>query len=173
MTIAFEAAFAFLGTVEGVFSDDPRDRGNWTGGRVGVGELKGTKFGISAAAFPLLDIRNITLDQAKALYAAHYWHPILGDSLLIPVALVCFDCAVNQGVHFAVVVLQQAVGADPDGWIGPETIAAANARPAKDTVLELCARRALAYAKGDIATDGLGWMRRLFKVAATAEAGLP
>jgi lysozyme family protein len=169
MSIVFEAAFAFVVNVEGGFSDDPRDRGNWTGGKVGVGELRGTKYGISAAAFPMLNIKNITLDQAKSLYSAHYWSPIQGDALPIAVAMVSFDCAVNQGVHLAVITLQQAVGADPDGWIGAETIGSANTRPAKDTVLEICARRAVAYAQGDMATDGLGWMRRLFRVAATAD----
>ena len=33
---------------EGLFQNDRDDRGNWTSGKIGVGELKGTKFGIAA-----------------------------------------------------------------------------------------------------------------------------
>ena len=33
---------------EGGFQNMHHDRGNWTGGKVGEGELKGTKFGLSA-----------------------------------------------------------------------------------------------------------------------------
>ena len=65
----FDAAFARLLGNEGGFDDDARDRGNWTGGRIGVGELKGTKYGVSAAAFPDLDIAvavQITSDDVRA-----------------------------------------------------------------------------------------------------------
>ena len=37
---------------EGGYSSDRQDPGNWTGGQVGLGELKGTKFGIAANTFP-------------------------------------------------------------------------------------------------------------------------
>lgn len=171
-TASFEAAFAFItgASIEGGFGNDPRDRGNWTSGKVGVGALKGTKYGISAASFPLLDIANITLDQAKALYLAHYWVPIQGDGLPADVAFVVFDCAVNQGVHAAIVMLQQAAGASADGWIGPETLAAAKAGTSLDIVLEFCARRGVAYAEAEgMPVDGLGWMRRLFRASSAAQ----
>ena len=53
---------------EGGFQADPKDRGNWTSGVVGQGELKGTKFGLAAMTYPHLDIKNLTVDQAKAIY---------------------------------------------------------------------------------------------------------
>lgn len=34
---------------EGGYTDNPKDPGNWTGGEVGKGELKGSKYGLSAA----------------------------------------------------------------------------------------------------------------------------
>lgn len=43
-------------------TDDRNDKGNWTGGRVGVGQLKGTKYGISAAAYLHLGIKSLTLE---------------------------------------------------------------------------------------------------------------
>jgi hypothetical protein len=36
---------------EGGYSNDPDDPGNWTGGKVGVGRLLGTKFGIAAKGY--------------------------------------------------------------------------------------------------------------------------
>ena len=44
----FDKAFDWVMKWEGIFSDDPNDPGNWTGGQPGKGILKGTKFGISA-----------------------------------------------------------------------------------------------------------------------------
>ena len=52
----FQTAFQSLIGNEGGYSLDPHDRGNWTGGAINVGECKGTKFGISAAAYPNLEL---------------------------------------------------------------------------------------------------------------------
>jgi len=41
----FDLAFDRVIGHEGGYTDDPRDRGNWTGGATGRGELKGTKYG--------------------------------------------------------------------------------------------------------------------------------
>ncbi len=43
---------------EGGLSLDPKDPGNWTGGKVGLGKLLGTKYGIAAASHPGLDVRH-------------------------------------------------------------------------------------------------------------------
>src|SRR5690554_3598272 len=64
-TITFDLVFERLIGHEGKFTDVRGDRGNWTSGRVGAGELKGTKYGISAMSYPHLDIKAITLEQAK------------------------------------------------------------------------------------------------------------
>jgi len=53
---------------EGGLSLDRHDKGNWTGERVGVGALKGTKYGIAASSYPDLDIRHLTVEQAGAIY---------------------------------------------------------------------------------------------------------
>src|SRR5574337_419321 len=81
----FDEAFTFLIGDEGNFQDSSNDRGNWTTGIIGQGECKGTKFGISAYAYPLLDIRNLTLDEVKAIYLRDYWNAL---SLPLVVALV-------------------------------------------------------------------------------------
>ena len=57
----FDRAFRFLIGEEGGYVNDPADPG---------GE---TKFGISKRAYPQLDIKSLTLDQAKAIYRRDYW----------------------------------------------------------------------------------------------------
>ena len=163
---SFETAFACVVGVEGGFDTSAHDRGNWTGGAVGAGQLRGTKYGISAASFPTLAIAELTLDQAQALYRSHYWIPLAGDALPPPVALIAFDCAVNQGVSIAATLLQAAAGVAADGAIGPVTLAAVAQATPQALVVEIAARRAVRYAAGDMAAYGLGWMRRLMKVAA-------
>ena len=50
---------------EGGYQDNPADPGNWTGGKVGHGVMKGTKYGISAESYPHLDIKNLTVVEAE------------------------------------------------------------------------------------------------------------
>ena len=167
----FNDAFAFVVGAEGGFTADPADPGNWTGGAVGAGACRGTKYGISAASFPTLDIAALGIDAARALYRANYWRPVGGDGLPAAVALVCFDAAVNQGVGTAARLLQQAAGVAADGVVGPLTLAAANAAAPRALLAEIGAQRALRYA-GDaaFARFGLGWCRRLMRVELAAAA---
>jgi len=64
----FRRALSFVLKEEGGLSLDRYDSGNWTGGRVGVGALKGTKYGIATSSYPDLDIRRLTVEQAGAIY---------------------------------------------------------------------------------------------------------
>jgi hypothetical protein len=47
----FNACIEFTLRCEGGFSITPEDRGNWTGGEIGVGILKGTNLGYEFRAF--------------------------------------------------------------------------------------------------------------------------
>jgi lysozyme family protein len=129
----FDAAFPRIINVEQGLQKDPRDRGNWTGGAVGKGELRGTKYGVSAAAYPNLDIENLTLDQAKAIYEPDYWIRAGCDALPDVLRFDVFDTAVNSGVGLAGMLLQKALGdsykGKIDGDVGPKTRAAIAAWP--------------------------------------------
>jgi lysozyme family protein len=94
----FERAFANTVGEEGGYTTNPADPGNWTGGAVNAGELKGTNYGISAASYPALDISGLTLDQAHAIYRRDYWDRLRADDLPPALALLAFDAAVNNGV---------------------------------------------------------------------------
>ena len=164
MTI-FLAVFALLIGEEGGYTTNPDDPGNWTGGKVGSGKLLGTKFGLSAASFPTLDIPALTLAQAQAIYLSLYWTKIAGDSLPAPLALLVFDGAVNNGVSRAIGWMQAAAGARADGVLGPATLAAVAAAAARDadaTLIEFQAQRLMFMAGLPTwKTFGGGWARRL------------
>lgn len=95
----FDRALDFTLAWEGGYSDHPGDSGNWTGGSINSGELKGTKWGISAAAYPLLDIKNLTLEEAREIYYRDYWLKLkLPEDVSVAAAVAVFDAAVNHGV---------------------------------------------------------------------------
>ena len=120
----FDQAFEALIDHEKGFTDNPKDPGNWTGGKVGVGQLKGTKYGVSAAAYPGEDIRNLTLTRAKDIYQRDYWWKAGCDLVPDCVKFDLYDTAVNAGPGTAIRMLQRAVGVVDDGVIGPKTMQA-------------------------------------------------
>lgn len=147
---------------EGGYSDDHRDPGNWTGGRVNVGTLKGTKFGIAANTYPRLDIRNLTREKAIAIYRRDFWDAVEADQLPAALAYQMLDAAVNHGIDNAKRMLQAAAGAAPDGRIGPATRAAIKAADPADLLLQFFATRIEFYAGlSKFNTYGRGWMRRM------------
>jgi lysozyme family protein len=158
----FARAFEVVVGHEGGMSLDPHDRGNWTGGAPGQGELRGTKFGVSAKAYPGLDIAGLTLEAARAIYLRDYWVPCRCGEMAWAPALVTFDSAINSGVRFASILLQRAVGAAPDGVIGPRTLASLRARDPHQVAAEMLAQRALQMtAMPTFGRHGLGWFRRV------------
>jgi lysozyme family protein len=163
----FDQCLAVVVDSEGGFSRDARDPGNWTGGRCGAGALNGTKFGISAAAYPDEAIEALTFAQAGALYRRDFWDRVAGDQLPPPLALLVFDAAVNNGVARAACWLQAALGVAQDGAIGPGTLAALHARAGEGAALcaEYLALR-LAFMAGlpTWRAFGAGWARRLCRL---------
>ena len=57
------------------------DPGNWTGNRVGVGQLKGTKWGVAAGSHPTLDIAALTSEESCKIFEQQYWRPVGADGL--------------------------------------------------------------------------------------------
>jgi len=162
---AFNKAFENVIGVEGGFSDDPKDPGNWTGGKEGIGKLSGTKYGVSAAAYPSIDIKTISLDDAKAIYHRDYWQAINGDDFSFPVSNALFDCAVNSGCSSAAKLFQKVLGVSSDGKIGKQTIAAAQSKDQTELLIDFLTARAVFYARlAKFELYGKGWMKRLFTV---------
>lgn len=169
----FEACATVTLAYEGGFTIDKRDPGNWTGGKVGKGVLKGTNFGIAANTYPDLDIRNLTKAQAIQLYRGRYWDGVSGDALPFGVDLVVYDYGVNSGPSRGVKALQKAVGAPVDGKPGATTISktAQAASDGKRVIQTICASR-LAFMQGLSTwnTFKRGWSSRVANVEAKAVA---
>lgn len=162
----FAACVEFTLGMEGGYGADPQDPGNWTGGAIGKGQLRGTNFGISAASYPTLDIAHLTRNAAEAIYQRDYWSKINGDQLAGPMASVVFDASVNNGLHRAITWLQRALNVTADGVIGPETLAAmgyTDPRETAETMLTL--RLDFIVALADWPRFGGGWGRRLVALA--------
>lgn len=81
-------------------STDPHDAGNYTGGRVGVGKLLGSRYGVSAmvAAQMGKTPATITEDDACAIFVNKYWLPVGADMMAIGVDHLVSDTAFNAGV---------------------------------------------------------------------------
>jgi lysozyme family protein len=164
MNGAFDRAVALVLEREGGYLDPKQAAAQGDRG----GE---TKFGISKAAFPHVDIKNLTPGQAKALYRAEFWERCGGDSLPWFAALLAFDAAVQHGPSYAARLLQRVVGAAEDGQIGPATLKALAKVPADEFVARYQAERILYYVgqKGWL-QFGRGWSRRAFHMTSAALA---
>lgn len=138
---------------EGGFTLNRADPGNWTGGSVGKGVLKGTNMGISARAFPNLDIKNLKLVEVAPIYRRNYWDAAGCGGYLPGADLVVFDGGVMSGVSRAV------------GW-AKSVKAGADARA---FVSQFCDIR-LGFLKrlGTFKTFGGGWSKRVASVRAKA-----
>lgn len=83
--MTFETAVAFVLAREGGFSNNPADPGG------------ATNFGISQRAYPSVDIKALTVAEAKAIYHHDYWLAIGAENLPDDIKLIAFDTAVNSG----------------------------------------------------------------------------
>ena len=159
MSMDFNTAFDRLISSEGGFTKDTRDSGNWTGGRVGAGILKGTKYGISAASYPDQDIERLTLDQAKRIYERDFWDFL--DDAHPAVRFQLFDAAVNHGHGNAIRMLQRAIGVADDGGWGQISQAALSAMDLNDVLMRFVGYRLKFWASlQSFDTYGRGWTVR-------------
>lgn len=135
----FDAAFAIVVGVEAGYVNDPADPG---------GE---TKYGISKRAYPNEDIPNLTLERAQTLYQRDYWDKMNCDAMSWELALITFDCSVNQGVSTARTIQRTTQNAT-----------------------QFQAERGVHYATlPTFTTFGRGWMRRLFTIFKAAQVTPP
>jgi lysozyme family protein len=151
----FKAAILTVLVNEGGYSNNPDDAG------------RETKYGISKKAYPDLDIKSITIEQAKAIYERDYW-TAHGICLLQSqrVATKVLDAAVNIGAVTAIRILQDALDyllAGPiisDGKLGNFTASAASHVPDEQLLPELRARLAKHHVELNQPEFLLGWLRR-------------
>jgi lysozyme family protein len=109
----FEKSIRYILAHEGGLCNDAADPGGLT------------NFGICQREYPNLDIRNLSEDDAIAIYRRDYWRPYM-DMMPYTIAAKLFDCSVNMGHKQANVLLQRAVGVIDDGIIGHDSLMAIN-----------------------------------------------
>lgn len=168
----FDTAFDELIGLEGKYSDDASDPGNWTGGSVNVGKLKGTAWGISAASYPDLDIIALAGDRlkAKAIYLKDFWSVLKCDNFPDAIAIALFKEGVNLGVYAAAKALQRSLKVTVDGVLGQLTIGIATSSPAQDVLVNFLTECANEYVQmKQFALYGKGWLKRVVRTAVEAK----
>lgn len=118
MSSNFDIAFQDVIGLEGGYVNDPDDPG---------GE---TKYGISKRSYPQVDIKNLSLEQAKQIYYRDFWLRMLLDR--VESSKICneiFEQGVNMGRSKAIEHVQKSarmIGLDVfvDGYVGEQTVKA-------------------------------------------------
>lgn len=176
----FDQAHHFVRRAEGGYQADPRDRGNWTGGRINYGKLVGTNWGISAPVLRAWRGRDVTAqemqelaeEEAAAIYRRHYWDALALDDLQdAPLALLLYDGAVNQGVGLirrAVLHTLGVLRVPPKGPETPQLIRQLNDLPAAAVHELVWQYRRDRYPAAS--PFYRGWMKRLEKLRRPSEA---
>jgi lysozyme family protein len=149
--MTFDQAFDRLIDHEGGYVNNPRDPG---------GE---TKFGISKRSYPDLDIKRLTLPEAREIYRRDFWGAIDGADTFEPALMFqVFDMAVNSGPGNAIRVLQQVANVAPDGYFGPVSREALYAVSPNDSLMLFNAYRLVFMTKLKNWPDaGKGWAVRI------------
>lgn len=161
----FDKSLAAVLVHEGGFVNNPKDPGGMT-------NLGCTKVVWEEHCGHPVDekaIRALTPSDVGPLYKRKYWDKVCGDDLPNGVDYVVFDAAINSGPGRAAKWLQACVGVEPDGGIGPKTLAAVRAMDPKQ-LIEDYAKRRLSFMMDLNAweTFGKGWTRRVTEVTSTA-----
>jgi lysozyme family protein len=162
---SFDAALARVLAHEGGYSNHPSDPGG------------PTKFGITLADYrrhlkpgaTAADVRAMRLDEARAIYRAHYWAALRCDELPPGLDYALFDYGVNSGIGRAARVLQRLLGFADDGRISAALLAAVRKRAARELIARLCDER-LAFLRRlrTWPVFGAGWGRRVAQVRTVA-----
>ena len=145
---------------EGGYDADPRDRGNWTSGVIGQGELKGTKYGVASHVYPTLDIKNLTVEQAREIYKRDYAAKVAYDQMPAGVDVSVYDMGVNAGTARSLALLKSALGSANETARGLASVALAS--PDKVSIVKKFSAKRLSFYQGlsTFKTYGRGWTRR-------------
>jgi lysozyme family protein len=161
----FESALEAVLHHEGGFVNHPAD----PGGMTNLGVTKKVWEEWVGHEVDEKTMRGLTPEIVGPMYKAKYWDKVKGDDLPSGVDYAVFDAAVNSGPGRAAKWLQSCVGVEPDGGIGPKTLAAVSAmNPAE--LVEDYAKRRLSFLM-DLphwGTFGKGWGRRVAAVQTVA-----
>jgi lysozyme family protein len=159
----FQKCLDMLLVHEGGFVNDSRDNGGMTNLGVTI------KVWEEWVGHPVSEkeMRSLTPLMVAPLYKRKYWDACRADELISGLDYCVFDVAVNSGVGRAIKLLQQTVGATPDGGYGSITAALVKEaeKDPKKVISLFCARR-LEFLQSlkSFPVFGNGWSRRTAEV---------
>tara|TARA_R110000868_G_scaffold138150_2_gene352044 strand:- start:3397 stop:3906 length:510 start_codon:yes stop_codon:yes gene_type:complete len=159
----FDKALAAVLVHEGGYVNNPKD----PGGETNLGCTKAVWEEHCGHPVDTKTMKALTPFDVGPLYKNKYWDKIKGDDLPSGVDYVVFDAAINSGAGRAAKWLQACVGVEPDGGIGPKTLAAIRAFDSEQLIKDYSKRR-LSFLS-DLSTwetFGRGWARRVNEVEA-------
>jgi lysozyme family protein len=158
----FKKAFAELIGNEGGYKCEAEDHMDWSSGVIGKGELRGTKFGLSAGTYPNLDIKNLTVEQAQAIYYTDWWTRFGGENMPYELAFQVFDSEVNHGHTMGIKFLQKALDVAADGIVGAITLGRVRAMDEDKLIMRFLAVRMRFFTKCSTwDKHGRGWANRV------------
>ena len=149
----FEECLKMLLHHEGGYVDHPEDPGGET--NLGVTKRVYDEWGGEK------NMKDLTPEDVAPIYRENYWNRLKCDDLPSGVDFCAFDWGVNSGTGRAAKALQKVVGANPDGAIGPKTLALIAKQDPKYMIEEFGKIRQEFYENlSTFKTFGKGWTRR-------------
>src|SRR5271170_229125 len=123
---------------------------------------------------PVQGVSRVTSAEIEYIFKMEYWAPARCSDLPVGLDMIQFDEAINSGPRKATELLQQALGVDPDGWFGLETLGKIQGLTLflqRALIQEVCARRVAYW--GSLTSERKflrGWLDRGKDVEAKALA---
>jgi lysozyme family protein len=161
----YETALRRVLAHEGGYSNHPSDPGGPTNFGITIADYRKYVKPSATAA----DMKAMRLDEARAIYRAHYWNALGCDELPAGLDYAVFDYGINSGIGRASRVLRRLAGGSGDGPLDAALLAAVRKTDARELIARLCDER-LAFLKRlkTWPVFGAGWGRRVAQVRVVA-----
>jgi lysozyme family protein len=152
---------------EGGYSNDPSDPGGPTKYGITIHDVRQYLKQNATAA----DVKNLTVDQAKTIYRAHYWTPMCGDQWPDGLDLTVWDAGVNSGTGRSKTWAQQTLKASAASDFLELATIAKTIKDYTPQIKDFNGRRlSFLHALRTWAVFGKGWGRRVAGIEAKSVA---
>jgi len=154
----FESCLEKILKHEGGFVNHPEDPGGMT--NMGITKKVYEKF--LGKEVSEQEMRDIPKEHVAEIYRKNYWDRVKADDLPSGLDLCVFDWAVNSGTKRAVCALQESIGAEVDGVMGPMTLGKVKVYDNLELLKVMKEKRENFYRSLThlFKTFGTGWLRR-------------
>jgi uncharacterized protein (TIGR02594 family) len=173
-TGGFKDCMPLIFAYEGGFVNHPDDPGGATNMGITIDTLRAYR----KKSVSVLDVQQLTKQEAGEIFRQKYWNVNSCDSLPKPLALLTFNASVLFGPHRGAEFLQTALNKQGaklliDGDIGPQTIAAAQRVLIKQAVDDFVALQRALHEASKNKVFLKGWLNRMAQIEVAAENFIP